>query len=346
MSVTSTRLFTCNCMKIFSYLILIIGFSLACSFPLVAQQYQVQQLSAKPFAKTFSRVGKVSFKRTQHLSFKSQGFLKHLYTDEGQYFKKGDLLASLEATDLRAVKDSHYVQLMQAKREVNRIKELMRQNLSSQQALDLAETQVQTARHAYQVAYYNLEKSEIKAPFDGVVLSRFVDMNASLMPSVDVLEVAAIDNNLMVKVALTTDEISYVRLNQVVQVQVTGAGNFNGSVTKVPVKANAAGNMYIIEVTLQGVKVGDTLVSDQFANVTLSFETDQSVLKVPNSALVQMNDSGQAGFYIESSEMNVEKAFFDITHIDSQFLYIDASGIANELAVITNGWQQFELGEF
>ena len=104
--------------------------------------------------------------------------------------------------------------------------------------------------------------------------------------------------------------------------------------------------MYIIEVTLQGVKVGDTLVSDQFANVTLSFETEQRVLKVPNSALVQMNNSGQAGFYIENSETDVEKAFFDITHIDSQFLYIDASSITNELAVITKGWQQFELGEF
>ena len=333
-------------MKILNYLIFLMCVNLACTFSLAAKQYQVEQLSAAPFAKSFSRVGKISFKRTQQLSFKSQGFLKHLYTDEGQYFSKGDLLASLEATDLRAIKDSHYVQLLQAKREVNRIRELMQENLSSQQALDLAQTQVETARHAYQVAYYNLEKSEVKAPFDGVVLNRYVDMNASLLPAEKVLEVAAIDNNLIVKVALTTDEIPFAKLNQIVQIQVTGAGEFNGTVTKVPVKANASGNMYLIEITLQGVKVGESIISDQFARVTISFETDQLVMRVPNSALVQMNENGQAGLFVENSQGKIEKSYFDITHLDSDYIYIDAANLVNELTVIVLGWQQFEQGEF
>ena len=221
-----------------------------------AQNYELEQVAVTPFEKSVKRAGKVAFKRTLKLSFKSSGYLKSLSVDEGDFFSAKQLLASLNTEELIAEKNSRYAQLLQAKREVNRTKKLLAQELSSEQQLELAQTNVETTREAYQVSFYNLEKAEIYAPFDGVVLARFSELAEFQSPGREVLEVAAINKNLVVKVKLTDKEISFVKLGQNVQVDLPNIGRINGVISKVPVTSNADGQLYLIEVLLEEYKPG------------------------------------------------------------------------------------------
>lgn len=312
----------------------------------VAQQFETKQIEAVSFERVISRAGKLEFKRTNKLSFKNSGYLTALNVDEGDFFNKGDLLASLETTELKAVKNARYVELLQAKREVGRIKKLIEANLASQQDLDLAETKVEVARETYRVAYYNLEKSEIRAPFNGVVLARFTSVDELQATGAYVLEVAAIEHNLIARVGVTFEEIGFIEVNQAASVTLNSNGNKDGVVSKVPAKANAAGNMYLVEITLTDVPVGHHVVADQLAYVNIPLSSDTLVYPVPNSALVSTDVNGNAGLILQSSDGKLTRENFPVVHIDSDFLYLEAAQLGHSLNVVTSGWQQFEFKEF
>ncbi|MEW6990584.1 efflux RND transporter periplasmic adaptor subunit [Colwelliaceae bacterium 6441] len=311
----------------------------------MAQNYELAQISVTPYEKSIKRVGKVAFKSTLNLSFKSSGYLKTLLVEEGDFFTQHQLLASLNTEELKAEKNSRYARLLQAKREVTRVKKLLALNLSSEQALDVVQTNLETIREAYRVAYYDLEKAELKAPFDGVVLSKLSELAEFQSPGKVVLEVAAIDKNMVVKVALTSNEISYVKLGQSVQVHLSGFGVTPGVISKIPVKSNTSGQQYLVEVLLDNLKAGVDVFADQLAQVVIHYSVDKYVYRVPISALIEMNAIGDAVLAIKTADDKLVYQSFGVLNLDSQYLYIRAQNSSEELEIVTHGWQQLNISE-
>lgn len=327
-------------MRIVLFLISLTLFILA--LPLYAQEYFEQTVTASELHNSFKKTGKLDFKRTSSLSFKTPGYLQTLSVDEGDYFKEGQILASLDTAELVADKNAKYAQLLNAKRNVNRIKKLIDSNLSSEQALDDANTMVEAARAAYQVAYYNLEKSQIVAPFSGVVISRLSEVNELQRSGQPALVVAASDNNWVVKVALTSKEISRVKKHQKVTVLVHGIGWIDAVVSKVPVKSNNLSNLFDVEVLLTDLGVNVRLISGQIAQVKFEFSEDKLVLKLPMQGLMEINENGKANFLIAANSKKYNVQSFEIIKLDSRFVYISANNTTTQLNVVTQGWQHFK----
>ncbi len=170
--------------------------------------YQTTQIESELYTQVIQRTGKVDFARVVNLSFKTAGFLTELNIDEGDLFKENQLLAALDISELEADKNATYSRLLQAKRNIGRVKTLMKKKLSSQRDLDDAITSVETTRANYRVANYNLEKAQLFAPFEGVVVKRYTDLGELQTPGVTALQVASLDNNLITRVSLTGEEIA------------------------------------------------------------------------------------------------------------------------------------------
>ena len=103
-----------------------------------------------------------------------------IYFKEGAQVRKGDLLVKLNDLELRAMRDraSHRRELA-AIRE-RRIQQLIGKGVARQEEFDAAsnERKVQDAEVALIVA--QIEKTEIRAPFDGIVGLRYVSEGAFL----------------------------------------------------------------------------------------------------------------------------------------------------------------------
>jgi len=69
--------------------------SVSLVIPTFTQQLETKTIKAEPMVKKISRTGKLTFKRTLNLSFKTNGYLEKLKVDEGVSFIKGLLLAFL-----------------------------------------------------------------------------------------------------------------------------------------------------------------------------------------------------------------------------------------------------------
>ena len=104
----------------------------------INEGYQLTRIEAEPYTQIIQRTGKVDFGRVVNLSFKSSGFLTQLNVDEGGFFEKKQLLAALDTSELKAEKNATYARLLQAKRNIERVKTLLQKKLSSQRDLDLS----------------------------------------------------------------------------------------------------------------------------------------------------------------------------------------------------------------
>ena len=328
-------------MKLFSIVFTILLISMAKQA--LAQSYDTEVVSAELYSDTIQRTGKLDYKRTLSLAFKSSGYLTLLSVDEGEQFKKGQLLASLDITELEQQKNSLNAQLTQAKRELKRISQLMDKNLASERDMDSASTQLEIIQADYQVAAYNLEKAQIYAPFTGVVLSRNTELGELQNPGQEALKIAKLE--WVIKVALTGQEVSDVKLNQKVSVSLSHIGPVQGVISKIPAMASTSSNLFIIEVLLPKTNITAGMIAGQLASVSIASESNKFVYRLPIAALVAIDDTGKAIVIAQSHNNAVfEQHSFEVFQLDNNYVYLKANRDDQPLKIITKGWQNYSVG--
>jgi len=326
--------------KFMSFIVLL-GF-LTTAQSVANEGYQITQIEAEPYTQVIQRTGKVDFSRLVNLSFKTAGFLTQLNVDEGDTFEAKRLLAALDTAELLAEKNAAYARLLQAKRNVERIQTLLLKSLSSQRDLDDALTAVETTRASYRVAFYNVDKAQIFSPFKGVVVTRNTDLGELQSPSKVALQVAALENNLIVRVALTGEEISLVHLNQKVKVHLAYVGLVDGKVSKIPAIADSRSHLFTIEVSLAEVNFTKPLIVGQLARILIYAQSQHFVYRLPIEALNAVNEQGQALITVEKNN-KPEQLAFTIYKMDNDFLYLTAQENSIALDVMTQGWNKLPL---
>jgi RND family efflux transporter MFP subunit len=220
--------------------------------------------------------GYVVAQRKAAVSSKATGRLQNLYVEEGKIVKLGDLLANLENDDLQANLDEGKAALLVARANLanaaaelddatinfNRQKTLRESGSVSIQAFDTAEARykkavamersarfaVERAQATVKVAEVNLEYSLIRAPFDGVVLTKNADVGevvapfgASINSKAAVVTMADM-SSLMVEVDVAESSIEKVKIGQATEIRLDAFPNdrFPGTVHMIVPTADRA----------------------------------------------------------------------------------------------------------
>ena len=320
---------------IFSSSVLLFG-----SFFASAQFDESTQIQASTYQQSISRGGKVAFRRTYNLAFKTSGYLSQLLVDEGDTFEKNQLLASLDSLELKANVQSRYAELIQAERNVTRLTDLVEQKLSSDIDLENAHTLLKTARASYQVANYQLEKASLKSSFAGVVLNRYSDQGDLQSANKTLLKVANKQHNLIVQLGLTEQEIGLVQLGQRVDVHLSKTAHSVGQITKIPVLPQSHNALYLIEIELLNTPLGQGVFAGQLASVSMRLTSEVLVYQVPISGLIKIQANGQAILLTQQfGQQKPTETAFDVQAVDSHSIYLVANNGNNPLSFILKGWQ-------
>jgi HlyD family secretion protein len=212
--------------------------------------------------------------------------------------------AQADADAARSAVYRAQVNLANAQRELARTKELVARNFVSpaeldarQAAYDLAAAELKTAqataaqREAQLAsAKVDLARTQIRAPVDGVVIKRSVDVGQTVAASLQAPELFVIAKDLrdmQVETSIDEADVGRIRVGQRASFTVDAfpGRSFSGEVKQVRKAAQTVQNVVTYTVLVTADNESGQLMPGMTANVRIVTDTRESVLKVANAAL-------------------------------------------------------------
>lgn len=129
-------------------------------------------LQAKEVYATFT----VHAEKSAQLAFTYGGIVKEIKVDITSVVKKGDVLATLSNEDLIANHKATLVSLKFAKLDLERFTQLREKKLIDKSQLDKYKLAYESLLAQIEVEKSILDKTILKAPFDGVITERFIEL--------------------------------------------------------------------------------------------------------------------------------------------------------------------------
>jgi multidrug efflux system membrane fusion protein len=141
------------------------------------------------------------------LSFKTGGIVKQLPVKEGMTVSRGELLAGLDLSEVKAQVNQARIGLEKAERDLNRAGNLYRDSVVTLEQYQNARSAFELATAQKEIADFNLRHSEIKAPSNGKIQKILVETNEVIGPGQPAILFASTENDWVVRVALTDKDI-------------------------------------------------------------------------------------------------------------------------------------------
>jgi HlyD family secretion protein len=218
--------------------------------------------------------------------------------------RKGQLIAQIDSTSLYAsVKQSeanverNQAQVNDAKRTLTRTTELFNKNLVSQADLDVATTnyelstaQLKQTKAALDQSKVNLKYAIIRAPIDGIVISRDVDVGQTVASSFQTPKLFSIANDLkkmQVEASVDEADIGNVKVGQEVTFTVDAYQNqeFTGTVSQIRLSPQNVQNVVTYVVIIEVPNPDLKLMPGMTATVSILIDERKDVLRIPALAL-------------------------------------------------------------
>ena len=246
------------------------------------------------------------------------GIIQDLYVDFNSIVREGDVIMRLDpslfetqleqarANLLRAEADVERLRVAvdDAKMQLARSRELATDNLisdteleaaevavrSSEAQLKSSEAQVTQARASLSQNEVNLEHTVIRAPIDGIVTSRLVDIGQTVAASFQAPELFVIAADLTkMRVIANIDEsdVGRIRPNQRVTFTVDAfpTEEFVGSVSQIRLEPILTQNVVTYATVIDAPNPDLKLKPGMTATVTVELARRENVLRIPNAAL-------------------------------------------------------------
>lgn len=244
--------------------------SAASAPPLLVAAEDVLTVSAGPRASGPVIAGSIQPERRADLRAEVSAVVTQVLKDNGDVVRRGELLLRLDDASIRdnlasamEAERASARAFEQAERTAQRLKTLQAQGMSSLQAMEDAEVRrnnaqsdLLAARARSASARQQLQRTEVRAPFDGVVSERKASVGDTAQVGRELLKV--IDpRSMRLEGLVSADRIAEVRAGQKVHFRVNGypGVEFSGEVRRVDASANAATRQLAVLVALTGAEV-------------------------------------------------------------------------------------------
>lgn len=248
--------------------------------------------------------GKIEAENSANLSTRMMGYVTKVHVKVGQKVGAGQLLVSINNTDLQAKKAQVDASILQAtagfnnaKKDYNRFVNLFKQQSASQKELDdmtaryeMAKAGLEGARQMRNEVLAQFSYSNIKAPFSGVVTNTFVKEGDMAKPGMPLVSVEGA-SKLQVMAMVSENAIVSIKKGMPVSVLVKSSNEkLSGKVSEVSISATNTGGQYLVKIDLG--KTDNTVLSGMFVNVQFpvankATTSNSELLLVPESALVK-----------------------------------------------------------
>ncbi len=203
---------------------------------------------------------------------------------EGSYVKAGTLLVKLFDGDLQAQLNKYQTQLEIASATLSRQTELLKVSGISQSDFDQTQLSVASIKNDIELTKALIRKTEVLAPFDGIIGLKNISVGAQVSPSTP-LAVIREQDKLKLDFSVPEKYSSTVKTGSKVKFTVPGSDTkfdaivmateqgIESTTRNLRARAIVSGNM-------------ESLIPGEFANVDLTLGEDQKAIMVPTQCII------------------------------------------------------------
>jgi membrane fusion protein (multidrug efflux system) len=270
----------------------------------------------KPLRRTMSHVlalpANVSPWYQATIYAKVPGYLKWIGVDKGDRVKHGQLLAVIDAPEIRDQFEQAQSDHAIKKLTFDRLEAVWKANpdVIAKQDVDVAEAAAESAKHLLESRRALLEYTKVTAPFSGIVTARFVDPGAMIqaatgsasgaVPLVTIMDMDTV--RIYVSVPQEAARLATPGVPAVLTMNEVPGMEVKGSITRTTGALDPATRTLLVEIDLPNKE--HRIKPGSFVNVSLQLQEHTNVLALPPGAIVPGKNGGQKSvFVVEKNEV-------------------------------------------
>ncbi|HWB25667.1 MAG TPA: efflux RND transporter periplasmic adaptor subunit [Chitinophagaceae bacterium] len=246
--------------------------------------------------------GQVEASQTAAISTRVMGYITKVYVKTGDNVRQGQLLFTVNNTDIlakRAQADAAVTQaeaaLASAQKDYDRFTTLYRQQSASAKELDNVTLQYNEAKAGVDAAKQmrnevtaQLSYTNVTAPFSGVITQKMLDAGNMANPGMPVLAMEQ-SGNLQVSASIPETEIAGIQQGAQAIVSIKSVdATLTGSVTEISKSSQFTGGQYIIKISIPAA-AQKGLYAGMYANVTIPVKNTGVIAGAPSAILVPLS---------------------------------------------------------
>lgn len=271
------------------------------------------------------------------LSFKIGGIIQKIYVTEGQKVRKGQVLASLNMTEIDAQVSQAKYSVEKAERDFKRVESMYKDTAATLEQMQNVTTGFDVAKQNLQIAQFNRSYAQITSPIDGAVIKKTANEGEFTGPGTPIFFLTSNrQSDWVVRVGVSDKDWARLKVGNNATVTLDAYPNetFMGTVTKSAPAADPMNKLYEIEVKIN--PNGKRFASGLFAKVEIKPAENRSYVMVPIEAIIEGNGQDAFVYVLDESRKKVKRLPIHIGFVDGDKVLV-TNGLDGIAEVVTSG---------
>lgn len=298
---------------------------------------KVQNLSVTNEPIPVAASGVLASKSQAFLSFKIGGIVEKIMVEEGQSFRKGQVLARLELTEINARVHQASENMNKLTRDRDRVQRLYADTVATLEQLQDISTALEVAQSDLEIAKYNQQYAQVVAREDGKVLRRMTERGELINPGTPVFQIAykGKRSSHIIKVGVSDRDVVKMQIGDSAQVSFDAypGKSFRAFVSEIAEAADPRTGVFELELTINESRY--KLKNGFIAKLQVYPTLQEDYYRVPMSALVE-GDGEEATIYVPQDK-TVRKLTVHPTYITDEFFVISGDEGKHLTRIVTQG---------
>lgn len=283
--------------------------------------------------------GTVEASQVIPLTFRTAGTVDKILVDVGDPVRKGQVLATLDDSDLQNIYNTTLAKYQQAEDAYNRLKLVYDEGSLPEIKWVEMKSNYEQAKSALDMAQNNLGKCKMTAPIDGIVGRRNIEPGqSSISLTMAPFELVRIEK-ILVKISVPENEINKIREGEKAGIAVSALGGktFTGEVTHISPVAELMSRTYTVKLAVMNSDLD--LKPGMVCDVKLSQNEEEVVLVVPNKAVSKDFDGKTYVFIVNGDNGTVRKQFITTGRYTSSGIQV-IEGLSEGQVIVSAGMEK------
>lgn len=286
---------------------------------------------------TLGYSGTVEASQVIPLSFKTAGTVEKIYVEVGDAVRKGQLLATIDDSDLKNIYNTMLAKYQQAEDAYNRLKQVHDEGSLPEIKWVEMKSNFDQAKSSLDLAKNNLDKCRLLAPVDGIIGRRNIEPGqSSISLPFAPIEMVKIET-VLVKISVPENEINRIINGQNAGIKVSALDDkkYEGIVTNISPVAEMMSRTYTVKISV--ANTGHDLKPGMVCDVSLAFDSGTSMLVVPNKAVSKDSAGNIFVFIVSPDHKTVKKQPISIGRYHDSSIEVTAGLTEGQVVVCEGG---------